>query len=115
MPRQPVRSNVICPPAEETVTLDTTGVDQFVVVEGAGLDRYLVQVSAAEDAVVDVEEGVDGVVWKRAANVDSQVFPVTVTGGSPFVVRGPLYGRQLRVSIKQDSAPGAATVLVYIQ
>lgn len=115
MSRQPIRSNVICPPAEETVTFDTTGADQYVVLDGVGLDRYLVQVSAAEDAIVDVEEGVDGVVWTRAANVDAQVFPVTVTGGTPFVVRGPLYGRQLRVSIKQDSAPGAATVVVFIQ
>lgn len=117
MTRQLVAQNVIVPPAELNTTINTTGTDQTSVLLARGLTRYCLEIVCPQACIVDLEEGNDGDAgtWKRVTNIDSVTLPFTTTGGTPFVMRGEKYAKNLRLKIRQSTTPGAAAIYLYVQ
>lgn len=118
MTRQLVAQNVIVPPAELDTTITTTGTDQTSVLHARGLTRYCLVVDCPEACIVDLEEGNnddDTGTWKRVTNIDSVTLPFTTTGGTPFVMRGEKYAKNMRLKIRESTTPGAAVIHLYVQ
>lgn len=117
MTRQHIAQNVIVPPAELNTTINTTGTDQTSVLQARGLTRYCLVVECPQACIVDLEEGNDGDTgtWKRVTNIDSVTLPFTTTGGTPFVMRGEKYAKNMRLVIRQSTTPGAAVIHLYVQ